>query len=132
MNGFLLDTHVWLWARAGSPKLGPRTRSLLQDNANPVFLSAVTTWEITIKWGLGKLKLPQRPASLVRDSLASNQLLPLAITHEHAWRVGDLPPLHHDPFDRLLIAQALAENLDLITANPQVRAYPLNTRWAPD
>lgn len=130
MSGFLLDTHVWLWARANSPQLGPLTRALLAAEANKIFLSSVTTWEITIKWRLGKLALPDRPAVIVLDSLNNNRLLPLAVSHEHSWRVGDLPDLHNDPFDRLLIAQALTEKLDLITADAQIRHYPVNVRWA--
>jgi len=97
-----------------------------------VHLSAVTTWEVTIKWRLGKLGLPARPADLVRESLVTHRLESLAVTHEHAWRVGDLPNHHTDPFDRMLIAQALTENLELITADAAVRAYPVPVMWALD
>lgn len=130
MRGYLLDTHAWLWARTDSPELGPLTRALLGNPSHRLYLSSISTLEATIKWRLGKLRLPGRPADLVRESLQENQLEALPVTHEHAWRIGDLPSHHHDPFDRVLVAQALVENLELVTADALLRSYPAPIHWA--
>ena len=105
---YLLDTRVWLWAFTGDlARFGPRTAAILNDGQSDLYLSAVTSWEISIKWALRRLELTERP----------EQLLPLAITHEPAWLVGDLAAHHSDPFDRQLFAQAMRENLTLLWAH---------------
>lgn len=129
---FLLDTHVWLWAIDDMTPLGRRTRDLLVSPDSKLFLSAVSSWEATIKWRLGKLRLPGRPEEIVKHSLEHNRLDVLPVTHEHACRVGDLPHHHDDPFDRLLIAQALAQGLQLVTADAALRAYRVPIHWALD
>lgn len=129
---YLLDTHVFLWARVEGAQIGPRTWEILGDPKQRIYLSAVVSWEISIKWRLGKLKLPDRPSNLVRLSLEQNSLRSLSVTHDHSLQVGDLPDHHHDPFDRLLVAQAVVENLILITADPQLKAYPARIHWARD
>ena len=129
---YLLDTHVFLWARVEGTQIGPRTRDILTDPNHRIYLSAVVSWEISIKWRLGKLKLPGRPGDLVRRSLEENSLLSLPVTHDHSLQVGDLPDHHHDPFDRLLVAQAVVEHLILITADPQLKPYPSRIHWAFD
>ncbi len=129
---YLLDTHVFLWARVQGTQIGPRTWEVLTNPKNRIYLSAVVSWEISIKWRSGKLKLPDRPHNIVRLSLEENALFSLPITHEHSLQVGDLPDHHHDPFDRLLVAQAQVENLTLLTADPQIKAYPSRIHWALD
>lgn len=128
----LLDTHVWLWACLGDRRLGARTRATLADPNATLFLSAVSAWETTIKFRLGKLSLPVRPLQLVEDSMRLHSLLALPVTHVHACAVSDLTDHHHDPFDRLLLAQATVENLELVTADEVLRRYQVPLRWALD
>jgi PIN domain nuclease of toxin-antitoxin system len=95
-----------------------------------VYLSAASSWEIAIKVGLGKLKLPQPPARYVPSRLAEQGMTALPVEHAHALRVADLPPLHPDPFDRLLVAQAQIERMTLMTADSLILAYDVETLWA--
>ena len=114
----LLDTHVLLWLLAGEQRrFGPDTLQALRDRAAVV--SAATVWEIAIKRRLGKL---QAPSNLV-DTVAAAGLRLLSITAVHAEHVADLPDLHRDPFDRILVAQATVENLTIISADEAVGAY---------
>jgi PIN domain nuclease of toxin-antitoxin system len=120
----LLDTHVAIWALATPAKLGPRTRGLIGDEANEIFVSIVTIWEIAIKRSRGVR--PGRPpfsglAAIGFFAEAGYTLLP--IEPQHAAAVEHLPPFHGDPFDRLLIAQALAEPLRLVSADERALAY---------
>lgn len=128
----LLDTHVWLWAIHEPERVGPRTLAALESLGSRIYLSAVSSWEIAIKWRLGKLELSARPEELVKDSLSSNGFLRLDISHEHGWKVGDLPDHHRDPFDRLLIAQTVSEGLTLLTADKVMTLYPCPVMWALD
>jgi PIN domain nuclease of toxin-antitoxin system len=117
----LLDTHVLLWLLAGEQRrFGPSTLEALRDRAAVV--SAATVWEIAIKRRLGKL---QAPANLV-DTVAAAGLQLLSITAVHAEHVADLPDLHRDPFDRILVAQARVENLAIITADRAVGSYEVS------
>jgi len=117
----LLDTHVLLWLLAGEQRrFGPGTLEALRDRAAVV--SAATVWEIAIKRRLGKL---QAPANLV-DTVAAAGLQLLSITAVHAEHVADLPDLHRDPFDRILVAQARVENLAIITADRAVGSYEVS------
>lgn len=127
---FLLDTHIWLWAISEPERLGPETMRWLDSSRTEVYLSSVSSWEITIKTALGKLTLPTSPEALVTDSLETNGFLKLDIAHAHSCAVGLLPDHHRDPFDRLLVAQALVEGLTLLTADQMVLAYPCATYWA--
>ena len=121
----LLDTHVFLWWRMGGGKLGPATRDLI-SNADQVFVSAASAWECAIKEGLGKLKLPA-PFSLgVTDSGFDG----LPIQLEHGEKTKMLPFHHRDPFDRMLLAQAICEELTLVTADKQLTVYGGNQHWA--
>ncbi|MCE7869594.1 type II toxin-antitoxin system VapC family toxin [bacterium CPR1] len=129
---YLLDTHAWLWARSNSSQLGPKTRVLLGSPRARIFLSAVAAWEIAIKWRLGKLELPRHPLEMVQDSLTANALTPLPVKFEHACLVADLADHHQDPFDRLLVAQAIVEGLELITSDAILSLYPIRVHWASD
>lgn len=122
----LLDTHCWLWMQAKSSRLSPATRALLQDPENQLFLSAASSWEIAIKYALGKLPLPLPPAEYVPSRMESSGTTALPIQHGHALLAGSLPHHHADPFDRLLIAQASAEGLRLLTVDPQFEAYEVD------
>lgn len=116
----LLDTHVWLWWQVDHPRLGPLARHAIAAAAE-VRLSVASVWEMSIKSALGKLSLP-KGASIVHE-LELDGFLPLPIELEHAVRVGELPPEHRDPFDRMLVAQASIEGLTLVTADPHLRRY---------
>lgn len=121
---YLVDTHVWLWMHAEPTRLGSRTRALLGDPTNPLFVSVASAWEIAIKSALGKLALGMPAASWWSSRLVAVGALELAVAGEHACAVEALPPLHRDPFDRLLVAQANCVGLQLVTADDVVLAYP--------
>jgi PIN domain nuclease of toxin-antitoxin system len=114
----LLDTHVLLWALSDSPRLTPGLRAAL-GSAQSAYLSAVSVWEISIKRALGKLEAEDDIVAVARRA----GCLPLSITWDHADRAGRLPPHHADPFDRLLIAQALCEGMVLATADAKLAKY---------
>ncbi|MCL4848528.1 MAG: type II toxin-antitoxin system VapC family toxin [Acidobacteria bacterium] len=116
----LLDTHVFLWWCADDRRLGETEREAIRDGANDVFLSTASVWEMAIKQSLGRLQVPE-PASAAVARLGVGRL---SVTFEHAEATVRLPPVHRDPFDRLLVAQAKMEGLTLVTTDPLVRAYP--------
>ena len=105
------------------PERLPTLTAALGDPANQFYLSAASSWEIAIKYQLGKLRLPESPSSYVPTRMTANGLDGLEIQHAHTLAVGDLPPHHHDPFDRLLLAQAQIEDLHLATADPVFSRY---------
>ncbi len=119
----LLDTQCWLWMRAAPQRLSARSRRLLTDPATELRLSAASVWELAIKVGLGKIRLPEPLAEFVTARLAEDGVEPLPVHHTHAMRVAELPAHHRDPFDRLLVAQAQIESLSLLTADRQLEAY---------
>lgn len=122
----LLDTHCWLWLKAEPERLpSPLRRRLLRDPPKLV-LSAACVMEIIIKHAAGRLKLQDAPQNLVA-ALLEDGVQPLDATVAHALRLATLPPHHRDPFDRLLIAQALTEGLTLVTADAQILAYDVPT-----
>lgn len=125
----LLDTQVWLWLQVTPERLGTAL-PLAQDPANVLLFSAASSWEIAIKWRLGKLPLPEPPDVYVPDRVVTSGVVPLPIAHSHALAVASLPSHHSDPFDRLLIAQAKAEQASLLTADRALAAYDLDIVWA--
>ncbi len=126
----LLDTHCWLWLQTKPQRLSQQARTLLQDPGNQIFLSAVSSWEIAIKYALGKLPLPLPPVEYVLSRMETSGTSPLPIQHSHALHAGSLPLHHADPFDRLLIAQAQLEELEILTVDRQFEAYQVNLLWA--
>ena len=119
----LLDTHVLLWA-AGSPeRLSATARVLLEDPQNELLFSAASLWEIVIKCGLGRSDF-HVDARVLRRSLLDNGYQELAISSEHAVFIDSLPPIHKDPFDRILVAQATFEGITLLTADALLAQYP--------
>lgn len=125
----LLDTHTLLWWLAGGPRLGAEAHRLLRDPDNAIYLSAVSVLEMALKAGLGKLVLPLPAHALASDAIAEDGFVGLPITLRHAGGVERLPLHHRDPFDRLLVAQAQAEELTLLTADPQLSAYDVQVAW---
>jgi PIN domain nuclease of toxin-antitoxin system len=118
----LLDTHIALWAITDSPRLPAQARALLLDAQNSVWVSAVSVWEVAIKHGLGRHEMPVSGQQALEHFKSAGYEL-LAITPEHAAAVGDLPAIHQDPFDRLLVAQALAVPMRLVTHDQIVASY---------
>ncbi len=118
----LLDTHVALWAITDSPRLAPKARDLIANPANTVWVSVASLWEITIKHSLGRGDMPISGAQ-AKDWFEQSGYQLLNIEAPHVLGVAELPALHNDPFDRLLVAQALAEPLRLITHDTQVARY---------
>lgn len=117
-DALLLDTHVFLWWRSDDPALGASAREAIA-RAEAVFVSAASAWEAAIKQALGRLEIPDRFAAGVEQSGFAS----LPITFAHAERAGSLPPHHGDPFDRMLVAQALEERLTLVTKDAAIAAY---------
>ncbi|NQU62758.1 MAG: type II toxin-antitoxin system VapC family toxin [SAR324 cluster bacterium] len=123
MRKILLDTHIWLWSILSPDKLGDEGRAVIEEAENELFLSAASSWEIAIKFRLGRLPLPEPPEAFILQRLIRDDIKPLNVEHHHACRVSVLPGIHRDPFDRILIAQAQTEKLLFITADQQLKEY---------
>lgn len=119
----LLDTHLLLWAAGAPDCLSAEAHALISAPENELFFSAASVWEIAIKGGLGRKDFQVNPR-LLRRGLLDNGYLELPVGSEHAVAIDGLPSLHKDPFDRLLIAQALVEGITLLTADAWVAQYP--------
>ena len=122
----LLDTHVFLWLQADPARVGDHL-ALVEDPRTRLAVSAASAWEIAIKHALGRLSLPEPPERYVPSRMRAIGAEPVAITHGHALAVAALPPLHRDPFDRVLVAQALALDATILTADATVARYPART-----
>ena len=127
---YLLDTGVLLWFTSTPNRLNRRVAGILYRRRDEIFLSAASSWEIATKVASGKLKLPTFTSEFIRDWMINLALRPLDITHRHALAVGELPTIHHDPFDRVLIAQAHVEGLTLLTADPVFEPYRVRFLWS--
>ena len=125
----LLDTHAFLWWVTNDPQLSATARSVIEDGDNELYLSAASAWEIAIKVQAGRLPLPLPPGEFVPQQMQDSSFQPMPVQVSHALLVYDLPPLHRDPFDRLLVAQALAEGLPIITVDPLIGQYDVATLW---
>ena len=119
----LLDTHLLLWVSAHSARLSASARALLADPQNELLFSSASLWEIAIKRGLGRDDFEVDSRSL-RRALLDNRYEELPVTGAHAVAIEGLPPIHKDPFDRILVAQATVEGITLLTADPVVARYP--------
>lgn len=119
----LLDTHIFLWFVEGDPKLPLRWKDYITTSGSHFLISHVVPWEISIKHGLGKLKLDRRPSELFPEQVLANGFEFLPISLPHVLRQGELPPHHGDPFDRLLVAQCLVERVKIISLDPQLEPY---------
>jgi PIN domain nuclease of toxin-antitoxin system len=126
---FLIDTHCWLWLQASPERLSPDVVSSLESPANDLILSAASSWEIAIKYALGRLPLPEPPSRYVPSRMAASGTRGLAVEHAHTLRVAELPAHHRDPFDRLLVAQAQVERLILVTVDRQFEPYDVEVRF---
>jgi len=124
----LLDTHAFLWWITDDPRLSPRVRKIIGDGENELYLSAASGWEMAIKAGLGRLQLPDLER-FIPEQMALNAIETLPVRMSHALRVHNLPEHHRDPFDRLLIVQALLEDMPIISSDPKIALYPVRIIW---
>lgn len=124
----LLDTHTFLWSVNGGPLSQPAYNAIL-DPENDLYLSAVSYWEICVKVSIGKLVLAEKWPQQFDAEITANGIRWLPIEPVHCRRILELSPIHQDPFDRLLIAQALCEDLQIVTADHHISAYPVATLW---
>jgi PIN domain nuclease of toxin-antitoxin system len=125
----ILDTHTFLWWNLDDAQLSPVARNFIADGNNELYLSAASAWEIAIKCARGQLVLPEAPDRYVTERMAHYQFLPLPVQLSHALHVFELPELHRDPFDRLLIAQSQLEGLPLLSGDSEVRQYDVEIIW---
>lgn len=126
----LLDTHTVIWYLEGSPQLPETARAYIEDLANPCQVSVASLWEMAIKSGLGRLELRASISDLVAHYLHDDDILILGITPVHLDRVRELPGHHKDPFDRLLVAQALVEDVALLSRDEVFDAYGVRRIWS--
>ena len=122
----LLDTHIFLWLQSEPERLGPHL-ALVEDDRTQLLVSAATAWELAIKVGIGRLQLPEPLETYVPSRIEAIGARSIPVEHAHALAVAALPPLHRDPFDRMLLAQAVALGVPLITADAVVDSYPVDT-----
>lgn len=125
----LLDTHTFLWPDSDAARLSATAVNYLTDPANRLLRSVASVWELTIKVEIGKLTLRTDLATIVAEQAQWNPIEVLPITLAHAIGVGGLPGVHKDPFDRLLVAQAITEGAVLLTAGAIFQQYPVQTAW---
>lgn len=121
----LLDTHIFLWYITADARLPARYLAAIRDPANEVYLSAASVWEAVIKYALGKLPLPGPPAEYLPRQREAHGIASLPVDEGAMPHLAGLPPLHRDPFDRMLVAQALQHGLTVLTVDPAVSAYPV-------
>ena len=125
MSRLLVDTHALLWWLDDAPALSAAAREAIADPAHEPLVSTASVWEIAIKRSLGKLEAPDGLLTHIGEA----GFAWLAVGAEHAWAVRDLPPHHRDPFDRLLVTQALVERIPIVTRDERFAAYGVETRW---
>jgi PIN domain nuclease of toxin-antitoxin system len=125
----LLDTCTFLWIAGESKELTPASLRLFSDPANEVYLSSVSAWEIVIKHRLGKLPLPSPPREFVIGNREAHGIDPLPLDEESVLQLPRVPELHRDPFDRMLVCQAIAHSLTILTPDELITQYPVRTAW---
>jgi PIN domain nuclease of toxin-antitoxin system len=126
---YLLDTMVWLWSVGSSEIIGDAGLEILSSGDEEIYFSAASSWEIAIKTKLEKFRLPEEPVSYVPKRLTEQGIRSLPVTQSHGLKVYDLPSHHHDPFDRLIIAQAIFEELTILTSDRIFAKYPVDVIW---
>jgi PIN domain nuclease of toxin-antitoxin system len=125
----LLDTHAFLWWDESPKKLSKSAFAAIEDDANEIYLSQISIWEIQIKMQLGKLTLRSELKDIVAQETQDNGIKLLSLNTAHIYHLDSLPAHHKDPFDRLLIAQANHEGFIMLTDDPIIRKYPIKTLW---
>ena len=126
----LLDTCTFLWLTAEPARLESVARAAIDADAAQLFLSDASVWEVCLKWQAAKIRLPSPPRRWFADQMLAWRVDRLALEHEHFYRATELPAGHKDPFDRLLVAQAIHKGLSIVTPDPMIHAYPVAVIWA--
>jgi len=125
----LLDTCSFIWVTTDAPELSARARELFADPGNDVFLSCVSVWEIAVKNSLGRLPLPASPEVFVPSQREQHGIQSLALDEDSCLHLIRLPQIHQDPFDRMLVCQALVHGLSVLTPDPLITQYPVRCLW---
>jgi PIN domain nuclease of toxin-antitoxin system len=125
----LLDTCTFLWFNADAPALSPRARAMCLDSENELYLSVISAWEITLKHMAGRLPLPEPAAQYVPSRRKANGINNLELSEETVLQLPKLPPLHGDPFDRMLVCQAIVHGLAILTPDEWITRYPVRVMW---
>jgi len=126
---YLLDTHVFLWLAAEPEKLSPIAQKIIEQGSNELLLSAASGWEIALLWKLGRIELPEPPSTFVPSAMQALKITPLSIGFTAAIAAATLPLIHRDPFDRLLIAEAIKNDLTILTKDQTIPQYGVNILW---
>ncbi|MCU0574764.1 MAG: type II toxin-antitoxin system VapC family toxin [Syntrophobacteraceae bacterium] len=126
---YLLDTHVLIWWITSDQRLSPKARSLITSRRNTLLWSVASSWELSIKHALGRLLFDEPPEVLIPAELDRNRIETLQITNAHAFKAGQLPAHHRDPFDRMLVAQAQIESLGIISNDSKLGLYDVDMFW---
>ena len=125
----LLDTHAFLWWITDDPQLSAKARELISDSHNTLYWSAASSWEVSIKYALGRLPLPDTPEEFLPVELGKNRVESLSVIDAHAFQAGRLPRHHADPFDRMLVAQAQIESLVILSNDRKLTHYDVDIDW---
>ncbi|MBI5696442.1 MAG: type II toxin-antitoxin system VapC family toxin [Nitrospirae bacterium] len=125
----LLDTCTFLWIVADSPELTDNARRIFSDPANGAYLSVTSAWEIIVKNRLGKLPLPEPPHDFIRNWRITHGIASLPLDEDSVFQLSRLPDYHRDPFDRMLVCQAVSNGLVILTPDEHVSRYPVRTVW---
>lgn len=126
---YLLDTHAFLWFVLDDKRISTNAKSIIKDSKNDIFFSAASAWEMAIKIKLNRLRIKGNLEPFIIEQLSTNNIVPLSITITHSLYTERLPQFHKDPFDRIIIAQSLVENLQLISKDKEVKKYKVATIW---
>ena len=124
-----MDTAAFLWAVSDDPEFSQEAREVFTDPGNEIYLSSVSAWEIAVKHALGKLPLPEPPGRFVPLQRKQHSIDPLPLDEDAALHLSRLPLLHRDPFDRMLVCQAIVNHLTILTSDELIQQYPVPTIW---
>ena len=125
----LLDTVTFLWIITGSKRLSQKAAASFIDNTKDVYLSSVSVWEIIVKYNLGRLPLPEEPAIYIPKQRYIHGIETLPLEEQDVIELPNLPKIHHDPFDRMLVCQARTRDMIIVTPDKMIRDYPVKTLW---
>lgn len=125
----LLDTCSFLWLVSGSPELSSNARRMFEDPANDVYLSVASAWEIIVKHNLGKLPLPEPPHDFIKNNRIRHRIETLSLDEAAVLQLTRLPEYHKDPFDRIIICQAIAGGMTILTPDTHISSYPVRVEW---
>ncbi len=125
----LLDTCSFLWLTLEPDKISNRAMAEFENPENSIFLSSISSWEITIKYQLNKLYIPAPPKVFIPDVREQQGILPLDFCESHSFHLPQLPPVHKDPFDRILVCQAIECRMAIMTSDKHIQQYPVKTIW---